>query len=69
MNEDIFEGKWDQLKGEVQKTWGKLTDDDISIVKGDAKILSGVIQERYGLTKEAADKMLEEHHWDFDNKK
>ena len=29
MNEDILKGKWKQMKGDVQKKWGKLTDDDI----------------------------------------
>lgn len=58
MNKDIFEGKWEQFKGEVQKTWGKLTNEDLDVIKGDAKILMGKLQERYGMTKEAAEKAI-----------
>jgi len=58
MNKDIFEGKWEQAKGEVQKQWGKLTNEDLDVVKGDAKILMGKLQEKYGMTKEAAEKAI-----------
>ncbi|KNZ41252.1 CsbD family protein [Acetobacterium bakii] len=60
MNKDIFEGKWEQVKGEVQKQWGKLTNEDLDVVKGDAKILMGKLQEKYGMTKEAAEKAIED---------
>ncbi|NLC26338.1 MAG: CsbD family protein [Fastidiosipila sp.] len=63
MNKDTMEGKWEQLKGGVQKRWGKLTDDDLDVIKGDAKILAGKIQERYGITKEEAEKQVEEYDW------
>jgi len=65
MNKDIFEGKWEQLKGQIQKNWGKLTDDDIDMVKGDTKILAGMIQERYGITKEEAEKKIDEFKWNI----
>lgn len=58
MNKDIFEGKWEQVKGEVQKQWGKLTNEDLDVVKGDVKILVGKLQEKYGMTKEAAEKAI-----------
>lgn len=35
MNKDILEGKWEQVKGNVQKKWGQLTDEDLDIIKGD----------------------------------
>lgn len=63
MNKDIFEGKWEQVKGEVQKKWGKLTNDDLDVVKGDTKILVGKLQEKYGWTKEEAEKQLEDKEW------
>lgn len=56
MNKDILEGKWKQLKGEVQKQWGKLTDDDLDIVNGSQEKLEGLVQERYGKNKEEAEK-------------
>lgn len=61
MNTDMFEGKWEKLKGNVQRQWGKLTDDDLDVIEGDTKILVGKLQERYGMTKEAAEKEVEEY--------
>lgn len=60
MNESILKGKWDQIKGNIKKQWGELTDDDIDVIEGDAQILSGKIQERYGKSKELADKEIRE---------
>ena len=52
MNKDIANGQWNQLKGQVRKQWGKLTDDDLTQIKGDSQILIGKIQERYGRSRE-----------------
>lgn len=54
MNRDILEGKWKQLRGEVRETWGELTDDEIDRAAGNAEKLAGLLQERYGWTKEEA---------------
>ena len=54
MNDDVFKGKWHQLKGEVKSKWGQLTDDDLDQVQGDAEKLIGRVQERYGWEKERA---------------
>ncbi|WP_417460531.1 CsbD family protein [Kordiimonas sp.] len=59
MNKEIFEGKWNQLKGSVQTQWGKLTDDEIDKIEGDATKLCGLLQERYGKSKEAAEAEIE----------
>lgn len=59
MDKDVFKGKWEQLKGNVQKKWGKLTDDDLDKIKGDSKILVGKLQEKYGMTKEEAKKEVD----------
>ena len=58
MNDDQFDAKWERIKGEVRKHWGKLTDDDIEQVKGKRENLLAKIQERYGDTKEAAAQQL-----------
>ncbi len=60
MNKETLKGKWEQLKGNVQKQWGKLTDDDIEVIQGNAKVLVGKLQERYGMTKEEAQKAVDE---------
>ena len=54
MNADVFKGKWMQIKGEVKSQWGKLTDDDLDRVEGDAEKLYGRVQERYGYAREDA---------------
>ena len=64
MNTDTFKGQWNQLKGRVRRQWGKLTDDDVDQIQGNAEILLGKLQERYGRSKDEAqedlDRFLEE---------
>jgi uncharacterized protein YjbJ (UPF0337 family) len=54
MNSDIMQGKWQQLKGKARARWGKLTEDDIAYIQGNAELAAGRIQERYGIAKEQA---------------
>ncbi len=54
MNSDILKGNWNQLKGQVQKSWGKLTNDDVDQIQGDYQKLVGKLQEKYGYTKQQA---------------
>lgn len=60
MNSDILKGKWKQLTGRMQSQWGKLTDDDLDVVEGHREYLAGKIQERYGITKDEAEKQVKE---------
>jgi len=55
INWDQIAGKWKQLGGEAKRQWGKLTDDELIEIAGDRDILSGKIQEKYGIAKEHAD--------------
>lgn len=59
MNKDQIEGKWDQIKGRARKAWGELTDDDIQKAKGSEEKLYGIIQEKFGDTKESIKKKLD----------
>jgi uncharacterized protein YjbJ (UPF0337 family) len=59
MNTDIAEGKWTQVKGKLRESWGDLTDDEIEQTKGNAQQLVGLLQERYGLAKDQAEKEVE----------
>ncbi|MDN6162231.1 MAG: CsbD family protein [Atopostipes sp.] len=61
MNKDTLKGKWEQVKGNAQKKWGKLTDDDLDVIKGDSKALVGKLQEKYGMTKEEAKKEVDQY--------
>lgn len=64
MNEDILKGKWHELKGGIKAKWGKLTDDDLVTVDGNLERLQGLLQTRYGYSK---DKAAEEYN-DFISK-
>lgn len=55
MNNDIAQGKWHQLKGQVQQQWGKLTDDDLDRIDGSSERFYGLMQERYGMGREEAE--------------
>ncbi len=48
INEEIIKGKWLEIKGEIQKTWGKLTDDEIEQTKGDVTSIAGLVMQKYG---------------------
>jgi uncharacterized protein YjbJ (UPF0337 family) len=54
MNTEQLKGKWKQFHGAAKARWGKLTDDDWTTAEGDAEVLAGKIQEKYGDTREAA---------------
>jgi uncharacterized protein YjbJ (UPF0337 family) len=60
MNSDQFAGQWKQAKGAVKKQWGKLTDNDLTVIEGNRDQLIGRIQERYGIAREEAQKQVDE---------
>jgi len=60
MNWDSIQGKWKEFKGKAKEKWGELTDDDLDVIAGKKDQLVGVIQDRYGRTKEQAEKEVEE---------
>lgn len=58
MNRDQVAGNWLQIQGKAKKVWGELTDDDVKKAEGSADKLYGIIQERFGDTKEAIKERL-----------
>jgi uncharacterized protein YjbJ (UPF0337 family) len=60
MNEQLLKGKWNQLKGEVKKKWGRLTDDDLMEVEGNYDKLIGKIQEKHGESEENVKKWMDD---------
>ena len=60
MNWDQLEGKWKQFAGQAKEKWGKLTDDDLTVIRGRRDQLIGKIQERYGIAKLEAEKQVDE---------
>jgi uncharacterized protein YjbJ (UPF0337 family) len=59
MNWNQIEGNWQQYKGQVRQTWAKLTDDDLVGTNGKREELVGRLQERYGYTKEMAERKID----------
>lgn len=55
MNQDVFEGKWKEMRGQVKEWWGKLTDDDLEQAAGNAEQIVGLLQQKYGYTRERAE--------------
>lgn len=58
MNRDQIAGKWKQIKGSAKEQWGKLTDDELTQIEGNADKLAGKVQEKYGVAKEEAEKQV-----------
>ncbi|MFO7678566.1 MAG: CsbD family protein [Chloroflexota bacterium] len=61
MNSDILKGNWKQFRGEVQKQWGKLTNDDMDVINGEYDKLVGRVQERYGWNRERAEREVTDY--------
>lgn len=53
-----WKGRWNQIKGEVKKAYGDLTDDDLKYIEGEEDILLGKLQEKSGKTKEEVESWL-----------
>ncbi|PWF24828.1 CsbD family protein [Corticimicrobacter populi] len=60
MNNDIVAGKWKQLTGKAKAAWGELSDDELTRTEGNAERLVGLVQERYGKTRDQAEKEVRE---------
>lgn len=69
MNQEILKGKWTEIKGEIQKTWGNLTGDDLEKTKGNLKSIAGLLQQKYGLAQEDASEKITELYSRFEDKK
>lgn len=65
MNKDEIGGNWKQFKGTIKEKWGKLTDDDMTVIEGKRDQLVGKIQERYGYAKDQAEKEVKD--WESRN--
>ena len=66
MNQHILEGKWKQVRGEAKAWWGKLTDNDLDRVAGKFEVLVGLLQEKYGYTREQAADEIDRRITDFE---
>ena len=60
MNKTTVQGKLHEMRGEIKRRWGKLTDNDLDQIEGDAQKLLGKLQQHYGYAKERAQHELDE---------
>lgn len=59
MNRDEIEGKWKQLKGRAKEQWGDLTDSELDQAEGRRDRMVGLVQEKYGKTREDAEREVD----------
>jgi len=55
---DEIKGKWKQQIGAAKIAWGKLTDDELLQAEGHQQKLTGLVQERYAITRDEAEKQV-----------
>ncbi|MDP3846791.1 MAG: CsbD family protein [Pseudomonas sp.] len=55
---DELKGKWKQQVGEAKLAWGKLTEDELLQSEGRSEKLAGLVQERYAVSRDEADKQI-----------
>lgn len=55
---DRIAGNWKQFAGKAKERWGKLTDDELTVINGRREQLSGKLQEHYGMMKDEAEREI-----------
>lgn len=61
MNRNIWQGKYRQIRGEVKREWGKFTNNDRHRLEGEVDRVLGMVQQRYGYTRERAADEIEHY--------
>lgn len=65
-NSNVLNGKWNEIKSDIKKAYGKLTDDELEKTKGDMQAISGLLQQRYGETVDFFSKKVSDIFGRFD---
>ena len=60
MNWERIAGNWKEFKGKIREKWGFLTDEELDVIAGKRDMFVGKLVERYGLTKDRAERVVEE---------
>lgn len=58
MDWDRVEGNWKRMTGKVKEQWGKLDDDDRTMIGGEHDQLISRLQERYGIARDEAERQV-----------
>ncbi|HXE40967.1 MAG TPA: hypothetical protein VN639_21065 [Azonexus sp.] len=62
MKWDRITDQWKQVTDSIEEPWSKLSDDHIAPADRQQEKFIGIIQEQYGITREAAEEQVRE--WD-----
>ena len=68
MNTDTFEGRWRQMRGELRSWWGRLSDNDLERIAGKKDRLIGMLQEKYGYTRDTAQQEVDRRFREYDER-
>lgn len=58
MNAEKFQGQWLQIRGNIKKAFGKLTNDDLDVIDGHYDKLVGLLEEKYGIGRSEVEKKV-----------
>ncbi len=58
MTNDVIADQWHRLKGLLRRRWARLTEEDLARTDGNSAYLAGVIEQRYGMIREVADRQV-----------
>lgn len=59
MDADKLNEQWDDIRDDIQMTWDEVTDDELDLVDGSMEKLYGLMQEKYGKSRDEFDDYLE----------
>ena len=60
MNWDQIRTNWNEVSDTIRCTWGKLSEDDLTVIAGRRDQLAGLLQERYGWKKTDTDNKVDQ---------
>ena len=58
INQQTLEGNWNEIKGKLRSKWGALTDDELTVFKGNVDQLVGTIQRKTGEARESIEQFF-----------
>ena len=67
MNEEVFTGQRRQLRGALESWWGNLSDDDLEWIGGQKDRLVGLIQQKYGWTRDQAQEEVDRRFSEYED--
>lgn len=67
LTNEQFTMKWKEIKSGVRTLWGNVTDEELEATKGNLAQISGIVQQKYGETKEMIQEKMDSLMASFDN--